>query len=155
MKIYISLLHFDWIYFIGVIALFHIEYFIKKLICIIPPMFEMGIPLAQGDINFSAKNNCLIRQLNSPRIEYCRFNFFLQDSVCFYFLVHLDQGPGELLPSLGFHRLLSVNFSHLKLLLRNHWANQNQTQQECSLDGPLQSFCFSFQSDIQNGCQGQ
>ena len=33
-------------------------------------------------------------------------------------LVHLD-GPGELLPSLGV-RLLSVNFSHFKLLLRNH-----------------------------------
>ena len=24
-----------------------------------------------------------------------------------------------------------------------------------SLDGPLQSYCFSFQSDIQYGCQGQ
>jgi hypothetical protein len=23
------------------------------------------------------------------------------------------------------------------------------------LDGPLQSYCFSFQSDIQYGCQGQ
>ena len=51
--------------------------------------------------------------------------------------------------------LSSVYFSHFKLLLRNHWANWNQTQQECSLDSPLQSFCFSFQSDIQHGCQGQ
>jgi hypothetical protein len=51
--------------------------------------------------------------------------------------------------------LSSVNFSHFKLLLRNHWANWNQTLQECSLDGPLQSYCFSFQSDIQHGCQGQ
>jgi hypothetical protein len=68
-------------------------------------------------------------------------------------LVHLD-GPGELLPSLGV-RLLSVNFSHFKLLLRNHWANWNQTYQECSLDGSLQSFCSSFQSDIQHGCQCQ
>jgi hypothetical protein len=49
--------------------------------------------------------------------------------------------------------LLSVNFSHFKLLLRNHWANWNQTLQECSLNGPLQSYCFSFQSDIQHGCQ--
>ena len=72
------------------------------------------------------------------------------------------KGPYELLPSLGVRRLLSfvcclssVNFSHFKLLLQNHWANWNQTQQECSLDGPLQSYCFSFQSDIQHGCQGQ
>ena len=36
-------------------------------------------------------------------------------------------GPGELLPSLGVRRLLSVNFSHFKLLLRNHWADWNQT----------------------------
>ena len=37
------------------------------------------------------------------------------------------KGPGELLPSLGVRRLSSVNFSHFKLLLRNHWANWNQT----------------------------
>jgi ABC-type glucose/galactose transport system permease subunit len=42
------------------------------------------------------------------------------------FLVHLDQSSSELLPSLGVHRLLSVVFSHFKLLLRNHWANWNQ-----------------------------
>ena len=69
------------------------------------------------------------------------------------FLVHLDQR------SMGTIAIIwhpsSVNFSNFKLLLRNHWANWNQTQQECSLDDPLQSFCFSFQSDIQQGCQGQ
>jgi hypothetical protein len=37
------------------------------------------------------------------------------------------KGPGELLPSLGVRRLSSVNFSHFKLLLRNHWADWNQT----------------------------
>ena len=73
----------------------------------------------------------------------------------FYYQFTWTKGPGELLPSLGIRRLLSVNFSHFKLLLRNHWADWNQTQQECSLDGPLQSDCFSFQSDIQYGCQGQ
>jgi hypothetical protein len=30
-----------------------------------------------------------------------------------------------------------VNFSHFNLLLRNHWANCNQTLVEWSLDGPL------------------
>ena len=49
----------------------------------------------------------------------------------------------------------SVNFSHFKLLLRNHWANWNQTLQKCPLDGPLQSLCFSFQLDSQHGCRGQ
>ena len=68
------------------------------------------------------------------------------------FLVHLDQrSMGTIAITC---RPSSVNFSHFKLLLRNHWANWNQAQQECSLDGPLQSFCFSFQSDIQHGCQG-
>ena len=65
------------------------------------------------------------------------------------------KGPSELLPSLGVRRLSSVNFSHFKLLLRNHLADWNRTQQEFSLDGPLQSYCFSFQSNIQYGCQGQ
>ena len=42
-------------------------------------------------------------------------------------LVHLDQGPGELLPSLGVRLPSSVNFSHFKLLLRNHVADWNRT----------------------------
>ena len=58
-------------------------------------------------------------------------------------------------PSSGVCCLSSVNFSHFKLFLRNHSANWNQSQQECSLDGPLQSYCFLFQSDFQHGCQGQ
>ena len=38
-----------------------------------------------------------------------------------------DDGDFELLPSLGVRRLSSVNFSHFKLLLRNHLADWNQT----------------------------
>ena len=34
-------------------------------------------------------------------------------------------------------RLSSVNISHFNLLLRNHWANCNQTLVEWSLDIPL------------------
>ena len=37
------------------------------------------------------------------------------------------KGPCELLPSLGVRRLSSVNFSHFKLLLRNHLADWNRT----------------------------
>jgi hypothetical protein len=50
--------------------------------------------------------------------------FYLYDHVS-YFLVHF--GPGELLPSLGVRHRSSVNFSHFKLLLRNCWADWNQT----------------------------
>ena len=105
---------------------------------------------------------CLCKKNNHTPMTDVRFYQSLGKEI--YFLVHLDKtkSPCELLPSLGVRRpssvvccLSSVNFSHFKLLLRNHWADWNQTQQECSLDGPLQSYCFSFQSDIQYGCQGQ
>jgi hypothetical protein len=48
------------------------------------------------------------------------------------FLAHL---AFRLLPSL-FIRRPSVNISHFNLLLRNHWANCNQTLVEWSLGGP-------------------
>ena len=51
------------------------------------------------------------------------------------FLAHLAFRPCELLPSLFIRRLSSVNISHFNLLLRNHWANCNQTLVEWSLDG--------------------
>jgi hypothetical protein len=38
-------------------------------------------------------------------------------------------------------RCPSVNISHFNLLLRNHWANCNQTLVEWSLDGPLPKLC--------------
>ena len=49
--------------------------------------------------------------------------------------------------------LSSVNFSHFKILLRNHLADWNQTWQKCSLDGHIQDFCFWHWSEIQHGCQ--
>jgi hypothetical protein len=53
------------------------------------------------------------------------------------FLAHLAFRPGELLPSL-FVRRRSVNISHFNLLLRNHWANCNQTLVEWSLGAALE-----------------
>jgi hypothetical protein len=53
----------------------------------------------------------------------------------FPFLAHLAFRPCELLSSL--RPSSSVNISHFNLLLRNHWANCNQTLVEWSLDGPL------------------
>ena len=47
-------------------------------------------------------------------------------SLSFTFLAHLAFRPCELLSSF-FVRRPSVNISHFNLLLRNHWANCNQT----------------------------
>ena len=55
--------------------------------------------------------------------------------VLLYFLAHLAFRPCELWPSL-FVRRPSINISHFNLL-RNHWANCNQTLVEWSLGGPL------------------
>ena len=38
-----------------------------------------------------------------------------------------------------------------KNLLRNHWANCNQTLVEWSLDGPLPNFCLVIPTSIQDG----
>jgi hypothetical protein len=55
-------------------------------------------------------------------------------------IYRLKEMPCELLPSLFVYRP-SVNISHFNLLLRNHWANSNQTLVEWSLDGPLPKMC--------------
>ena len=51
--------------------------------------------------------------------------------------------------------LSSVNFSHFKLLLRNHWADWNQTQKpNCPgmiIGRSSTNFCFLCQSEIQDG----
>jgi hypothetical protein len=47
----------------------------------------------------------------------------------------------------------SVSFSHLNLLLWNHWTEISQTCQKCSLDGPLPELCFWCWFEIQHGCQ--
>jgi hypothetical protein len=70
---------------------------------------------------------------------------------CTFLLARLAFRPCELLsslfvrrpssvvrrPSSVVRRLSSVNISHFNLLLRNHWANCNQTLVEWSLDIPL------------------
>ena len=45
--------------------------------------------------------------------------------------------------------------SHKNLLLRNHWANCNQTLVEWSLDGPLSKLCPVIPTSIQDGCQAK
>ena len=61
--------------------------------------------------------------------------------------------PCELLSWLSVRRP-SFSFSHLNLLLWNHWTELNQTCQKCSLDGPLPELCFWCWFEIQHGCQG-
>ena len=47
----------------------------------------------------------------------------------------------------------SDNISHFNLLLRNYWANCNQTFVEWSLDGPLPKLCPVFPTSNQDGRQ--
>jgi hypothetical protein len=49
----------------------------------------------------------------------------------------------------------SVNISHFNLLLRNHWANCNQTLVEWSLDGPLSKLCPVIPTSNQDGRQAK
>jgi hypothetical protein len=69
-------------------------------------------------------------------------------------LAHLAFRPCELLQSLCVCRP-SVNISHFNLLLRNHWANCNQTLVEWSLDGPLPKFCPLIPTSNQGGRQAK
>ena len=74
----------------------------------------------------------------------CPFGF-LQRSFTSYCrqkncLAHLAFMPCELLPSL-FVRRPSINISHFNLLLRNHWANCNQSLVEWSMGGSLPKLC--------------
>ena len=64
--------------------------------------------------------------------------------------------PCELLSWLGIrrHRRPSISFSHLNLLLWNHWTDLNQTCQKYSLDGPLSDLCIWNWYEIQHGYQG-
>jgi hypothetical protein len=48
-----------------------------------------------------------------------------------------------------------LNISHFNLLLRNHWANCNQTLAEWSLDGPLPKMCPVIPTSNQDGRQAQ
>ena len=45
--------------------------------------------------------------------------------------------------------------SHKILLLRNHWANYNQTLVEWSLDGPLPKLCPVIPTSNQDGRQAK
>ena len=47
-----------------------------------------------------------------------------------------------------------VNNFFKDLLLPNHWANLDQTWQECSLGGPLQKLFTEFDSIKNSGCHG-
>ena len=76
-------------------------------------------------------------------------------SVFFYhFLAHLSttcsRGPFRVVRCLS----CVVNNFFKHLLLPNHWANLDQTWQECSLGGPLQKLSTDFDSIKNSGCHG-
>jgi hypothetical protein len=70
------------------------------------------------------------------------------------FLAHLAFRPYEPLPSL-FVRRPFVNISHFNHLLRNHWANCNQTLVEWSLGGPPSKVCLVIPTSNQDGHQAK
>jgi hypothetical protein len=80
--------------------------------------------------------------------------YFCLKSGPVFLLAHLAFRPGELLSSL-FVRRPSVNISHFILLLRNHWANCNQTLVEWSLDCPLPNLCPVIPTSNQDGRQAK
>jgi hypothetical protein len=86
--------------------------------------------------------------------------YFYSCSVKYYFypwnltfLVHLDQSPGELLPSLGVRRLSSVV---CKLFTFQASSPKPLGRLETNLAGMFLGWSSTkLQSDIQYGCQGQ
>ena len=85
-------------------------------------------------------------------LSFCQWWLFYLTQLTF--LAHLAFRPCELLLSL-FVRRPSVNISHFNLLLRNHWANCNQTLVEWSLDGPLSKLCPVILTSNQDGRQAK
>ena len=70
------------------------------------------------------------------------------DTIC---IVHHNRSKHKLLPSLVARRKLS----HFNLLLRNHWANCNQTLVEWSLDDLLPKLCSVIPISNQDGHQAK
>ena len=73
------------------------------------------------------------------------------------FLAHLAKGHVSFC-----HHLASVRpsvvrrkLSHFNLLIRNHWANCNQTLVEWSMDGPLPKLCPVIPTSNQDGHQAK
>ena len=103
---------------------------------------------------------CLKRQLWTclwyGAFDFCKacYNNKLKSLFFSFFLAHLAFRPCELLPSL-FVRRPSVNISHFNLLLRNHWANCNQTLVEWSLGGPPWKLCPVIPTSNQDGRQAK
>ena len=71
----------------------------------------------------------------------------------FYFLAHLAKGHVSFCHHLA--SIVRLKISHFNLLLRNHWANCNQTLMEWSLDGPLPKLCLVIPTSNQDGHQAK
>ena len=77
----------------------------------------------------------------------------------FWYLIFSSPGPlGQVSYCHHFSSVLcrpSVNISHFNLLLRNHWANCNQTLVEWSFDGPLPKLCPVIPTSNPDGHQAK
>ena len=81
----------------------------------------------------------------SNQLKPYKGSFKINGSYCYSCLIY----------SLLFVHRPSVNISHFNLLLRNHWANCNQTLVEWSFDDPLSKLCPVIPTSNQDGRQAK
>ena len=86
------------------------------------------------------------------KVLFCNSNYLKKTTQRNNFISSPGQRPCELLPSLGVRSSYVVNFN---LLLRNHWANCNQTLVEWYLYGPLPKLCSLIPTSNQDGGQAK
>jgi hypothetical protein len=98
----------------------------------------------------------IILLASGHNLQINQYLFYMIKTKCspWEFLAHLAFRSCELLPSL-FVRRPSVNISHFNLLLRNYWANCNQTLVEWSWDGPLPNLYPVILTSNQDGHQAK
>jgi hypothetical protein len=103
--------------------------------------------------NMAATGNSPLSQIKWLLPSMLKYNMY------FYLYIFSSPGqrPSELLPSLGVCRpsVVRRKLSHFNLLLRNHWANCNQTLVEWSLDGSLPKLCPVIPTSNQDGHQAK
>jgi hypothetical protein len=61
----------------------------------------------------------------------------------------------KIIPEITRPSVVRRKLSHFNILIRNHWANCNQTLVEWSLDGPLPKLCPVIPNSIHDGRQAK
>jgi hypothetical protein len=103
----------------------HLVYWICQILC------QVFMIRSVSSLPFNLDSSYLVHTLIMVSMCHLTFTSLI--------LAHCSpcQRQCELLPSLGIHRLSSVNFSHFKLLLWNSLVKLTETWSEASMEGPL------------------